>query len=143
MIYNTEKRAAIKDFLSKKKESAFSIEEICSEILVDGHGKSTVYRIISEMVKDGSVKKISDPISRRVCYQHLEGTHCSEHLHLKCNECGRLIHLDEKTTHELEEKLMSANHFVLDDGAMLFGKCESCAPTKQCSRADAKRKEKT
>ncbi len=130
MIYNTEKRAAIKDFLSKKKETAFSIEEICSEILLDGHGKSTVYRIISEMVRDGSVRKISDPNSRRVCYQHLDGEHCSEHLHLKCNECGRLIHLDEETTQALEKKLMSAKHFVLDDGAMLFGKCESCALTK-------------
>lgn len=131
MIYNTEKRAAIEKFLSKKKESAFSIEEICLQILPDGRGKSTVYRIISEMVKDGSVRKICDPASRRVSYQHLEGKHCSEHLHLKCNECGRLIHLDEETTHELEQRLLSAKKFVLDDSSMLFGKCESCALAKR------------
>ena len=140
MTYNTEKRSAIKNFLSKKKECAFSIEEICSEILMDGRGKSTVYRIISEMVKDGSVRKISDPTSRRVTYQHLDGVHCSEHLHLKCNECGRLIHLDEETTHELEERLISKNRFVLDDGAMLFGKCEGCVAKQSLQNSSKERK---
>ena len=48
MIYNTEKRAELLDFLKHGDGRAFTVEEICAAILQDGKGKSTVYRLISK-----------------------------------------------------------------------------------------------
>ena len=64
MIYNTEKRTEISALISKNSDKVFTIDEICNEILPDGKGKSTVYRIISAMVDEGVVRRISDGKNR-------------------------------------------------------------------------------
>ena len=126
MIYNTEKRAELLDFLKRGRGQAFSIEEICAAILNDGHGKSTVYRLISKLVDEGEVRRIADGKTRHVTYQYIHSGHCAEHLHLKCKECGKLIHLDGITSHILEKRILKSEGFALDEGALLYGRCESC-----------------
>ena len=126
MTYNTEKRSEITSFLKASPNRTFTVEEIAAAVCPDGSAKSTVYRIVSKMVGEGSLRKITDEHSRHTTYQYLGGHGCSEHLHLKCKGCGRLIHLDEETSHLLEEKIMTNKHFAIDEGAMLFGRCEGC-----------------
>lgn len=126
MIYNTEKRKEIKALISRNADKAFSIEEICERISPDGKGKSTVYRIVSSLVEEGEIRRISDADSRRTAYQYLGGGKCSGHLHLKCKSCGRLIHLDEETSSDLWEKIHSSRGFEIDVGATIFGKCTAC-----------------
>ena len=118
------------DFLSKSGGQPYTIDEICSAILADGQGKSTVYRLISRMVDEGKVRRISDGKTRKVTYQYINAGHCREHLHLKCNACGGLIHLDELTSHILESRIFSVEGFALDDGALLYGKCRDCLKNK-------------
>ena len=126
MTYNTEKRAEIIDFFSNQGGQAFSAEEICSAILIDGRGKSTVYRLISKLVDQGILRRISDKKTRHVTYQRIHDVGCSEHLHLKCNVCGKLIHLDDETSHTLGTRILKTEGFTIDGGALLYGKCESC-----------------
>lgn len=126
MTYNTEKRVQISEFLSKRRDEAFSVDEIMAALSTDGGGRSTYYRIISSMVKEGAVRKITDDLSRHTTYQYLGGEHCAEHLHLKCKECGRLIHLDHETSHRLEAEILSAGGFALEEGTLLFGRCNDC-----------------
>ncbi len=126
MTYNTAAKTALIDFLKENSERAFTIEEICSYLLQDGHGKSTVYRLASKLVASGSVKRISDGKTRRVTYQFIGGESCSHHLHLKCSECGRLIHLDSEISHALGDTLKKSRGFTLDEGALIFGKCKDC-----------------
>ena len=125
MTYNTEKRNKILNFF-KRDLLPHSIEEIATAILKDGKGKSTVYRLISKLVDEGVVQRITDPKSRRVTYQYIGRGECHEHLHLKCKECGKLIHLDEDTSESLEKRIKKIAGFEIDDGALLFGRCESC-----------------
>ena len=125
MTYKTGKREAILDFLSAHGNKAFTAEEICDAIVQDGHGKSTVYRIISELLDDGCIRRISDEKTRRCTYQYIGAEECRGHLHLKCRDCGRLYHLDCKLSDELSKKL-SDGGFSLDEGAMLFGTCRDC-----------------
>ena len=126
MIYNTEKRTELLDFLKQGDGKAFTIEEICAAILQDGKGKSTVYRLISKLVDEGEVRRIADGKTRHVTYQYIHSGHCGEHLHLKCKECGKLIHLDGELSCALERRILKTEGFTLDDGALLYGKCESC-----------------
>ncbi len=125
-IYHTEKREEISRFLKTHAEVAFSLEEICHAICPDGKGKSTVYRLVSRFVDEGSVRKIADVKTRHNSYQWI-GESCAHHLHLKCTVCGRVIHLDHETSHQFENTLRHALSFLLDEEqTLLFGKCKSC-----------------
>ena len=126
MVYNTEKRTLLIEFLSKNSKNAYTAEEICHNILEGGRGKSTVYRLISRLVEEGILHRISDAKTRRITYQYIGSRGCAEHLHLKCTGCGKLIHLDDTTSHILERRIFKSEGFALDSGAMIFGKCEGC-----------------
>ena len=126
MTYNTEKRIRIIAILKESEGRAYTIDELSAAVCPDGKGRSSVYRIVANLCRDGELRKITDAQSRHTTYQYLGSHECAEHLHLKCKGCGRLIHLDCETSHMLESKIMSANGFTIDDGAMLFGRCEDC-----------------
>lgn len=125
MTYNTDRKNEIITLLSSERERAFTTEEICERIL-NGGGKSTVYRIISELTSKGIIKKLSDPNSRHVRYQYLGERSCSEHLHLKCKSCDRLIHLDKSTSELVMNYIQRADSFTLDPTEILSGLCSLC-----------------
>ena len=125
MIYNTDRKNEILKLLSTERNRAFTTEEICERILKGG-GKSTVYRIISELTASGTVKKLADQNSRHVRYQYLGEKTCSEHLHLKCKNCERLIHLDKSTSELIMKYIQKADSFTLDTTEILSGLCQLC-----------------
>ena len=126
MIYKTGKKEKIIELLSRNSDSSYTLEEICTAVLDEGKGKSTVYRLVSELVADGCIRRISDGMTRHCTYQYIGGAHCHNHMHLKCKGCGRLIHLDEEISHELESKVLSLGGFVIESGTLLFGTCADC-----------------
>ena len=126
MRYNTEKKNGILSFFKENCGKAFTVEELCDNILENGRGKSTVYRLVSAFVEEGVLQRITDARTRRVTYQYIRDGHCKEHLHLKCKGCGRLIHLDHIISEALGEKILCAEGFMLDNGALLYGTCSGC-----------------
>lgn len=127
MRYTTGKKQRIIDFMNENGECAYTLEQICDAITDDGKGKSTVYRLVSELVTEGRLTRISDGRTRRFTYQYVGAESCHSHLHLKCKGCGKLVHLDEKVSQRLEETLLKVGGFFIDEGALLFGTCEKCA----------------
>ena len=60
-------------------------------------------------------------------YQIVAGEHCHSHLHLKCMGCGRLIHLDERVSDELLDRVRACSSFsVSEEETLLFGSCAEC-----------------
>ena len=127
MRYTTGKRDRIIAYLAQNREHSYTLEEICAAITDGGKGKSTVYRLVSELVGEGRVTRLSDGRTRHCTYQYVGGESCHSHLHLKCKGCGKLVHLDEEISESLERTLLKAGGFLIDDGALLFGRCERCA----------------
>ena len=125
MTYNTEKRAELLGFFESNSDTAFSIEEICARLAKGGRGKSTLYRQTAKLVEEGYVSRIPTG-SRKFVYQYRDKQHCGEHLHLKCLDCGRLVHLNAATSASLENDLFSKEGFALDSGCILYGKCREC-----------------
>lgn len=126
MTYKTGKRELIVSWLMKNRENAYSLEEICGAV-TDGTGKSTVYRLVSELVDSGLLRRIADGKSRRVTYQYVGDLHCKDHLHLKCMGCGRLIHLDAESSRRVGQTLMGSKSFEIDTEAFLWGRCADCS----------------
>lgn len=127
--YNTGRRDEVIAFFSSAGGQAFTAEEVCHSLLTDGGGRSSIYRIISALVDEGLLKKLSDEKTRRVRYQYLGEKKCAEHLHLKCKKCGMLFHLDRSVSEKIFESLKSFDGFLLDPGEVLSGCCRSCSDT--------------
>lgn len=125
--YKTKQRAALIEYLSLNKERQLSISEVVDS-LSDSIGKSTVYRLISQLEKDGIVRRFVSSNGRTCTYQFIGNAHeCDHHLHLKCIDCGRVIHLDEKTSDQLLLQILKQNNFIIDESkTVFFGKCISC-----------------
>jgi Fur family ferric uptake transcriptional regulator len=129
MGYNTGKRGQILAFLAANTDSAFTLEEICKSILPDGKGKSTVYRLVSELVKEGRVRRLSDGRTRHCSYQFTGDDECREHFHLLCRDCGRMLHLDSAISHSVLDSILMAG-FSPEPGAVIRGRCSGCTRNK-------------
>ena len=134
--YATEQKKILTDFLRAHREESFSVEAIVDGMRAE-HGTgivpatSTVYRLMTKLVAEGTVKRFVRGNSRKFAYQIVMGEHCDCHLHLKCMGCGRLIHLDESVSDELLDKVKSISDFsVNEEATVLFGSCADCKKDK-------------
>ncbi|MBQ9086665.1 MAG: transcriptional repressor [Clostridia bacterium] len=133
--YITEQKKLLSDFLTRHCDQAFSVEELAEQMSAEFNkkipGKSTLYRLITRMVEEGIVKRFVKGNSRHFVYQIVAGEHCHSHLHMKCVECGKLLHLDEDLSHELLAKIrMGSNFSVSEESTVLFGECYDCNKRK-------------
>lgn len=129
--YRTKQKQMLSDFLCRNCEKAFTIEEIYEKIAAEGlegaPAKSTVYRLIPHLVREGIVRKIPAENSNTFVYQIIAGESCGGHLHLKCSKCGKIIHLKEKLSDELLGYIRAENGFsVSEKETIIFGQCSDC-----------------
>lgn len=127
MAYNTKQKNEILSFFRAHSDESFTLDRVCEALCPSGIGKSSVYRIAATLAEDGILKRTQDGSGGKSSYQLMECGGCREHLHLKCRECGRVVHLDEEISHALEERLISTAGFRLEQSAMLYGRCEECS----------------
>ena len=144
--YQTAQKKLLLSFLREHSQEAFTIGELAEALAGAEHapGRSTLYRLMPELVEEGSVKRFAKDGSRQFLYQMI-GEHCHSHLHLKCSVCGRILHMSPEESQNLI-RLIDRNHsFSVDTGStVLFGCCEDCREqldcpvARACSRPDPK-----
>ena len=121
--YNTQQKTAILDCLKDNAARQYTIEELLAELGDKAPGRSSAYRIIKNLCDEGLACRQVREGTRKAVYQAAGTSCCSEHLHIKCLNCGMLIHLDESAADELCKK----TGFVIDDmRSMLYGRCAKC-----------------
>jgi Fur family peroxide stress response transcriptional regulator len=81
---------------------------------------STVYRTLSELVKEGLVEEFQD---RGIA--HFEVAH-EHHDHAVCNVCGSIVHIP-CTTDTKPKELAHAGWVITSHEAIYHGTCASCA----------------
>ena len=126
MEYKTKAKEQIYAYLKSNKGISLSLEAICEGLSSYDIGKSTVYRIVSSLVKAGVVKRLSDGVTRHATYQFIGNGACREHMHLKCKQCGAIIHLEDSISRGFLEGVKLLKGFSLDEGSLLLGKCIRC-----------------
>lgn len=130
MQYNTLQKTAVLDLFKHNPNKQFSADDVYEKVCSDGCGKSTVYRLLTNMCSDGLLKKYNNEGSKKSVYQ-LAGTHCSHHIHLRCVQCGTVIHLDDIFSSDIQRKIFENKNFMIDESiAVLPGKCMSCSSFK-------------
>lgn len=132
--YQTEQKKILLDYLSTHAERAFALEELLPPMVARGVGKSTVYRLIARLVEEGAVRRYLREGKRGYTYQFFAGDRCHKHLHLRCTDCGRVLHLCDAVSDELRALLSSDLGFALDgEKTMLYGHCADCKGGKEAS----------
>ncbi len=127
-MYHTRQKEEIINYLESLEGELFTIDSVaCSHPLSDVVGKSTVYRVISQMVKSGDIKKYYDKEKEVTQYLYMGPIREHQHIHLKCIHCDKLIHVTEKTSHELVKTIETKTHFHINlEETVLFGSCDRC-----------------
>ena len=78
-------------------------------------------------MQSGEVKRFYKDHSRTAVYQAVGCCRCDEHLHLKCTDCGKLLHLNDDASAAVLRNVLQNSHFAVDEKqTVLFGRCEGC-----------------
>jgi len=124
-IYQTHQRKLLIDFLMSHSEEQYTIEQIASAL--QNIGKSTLYRLMNSLVEEGAVSRTPINNSRHFVYQVYNCDDCHMHLHLKCSDCGKLIHLGNKESEIMQRLIIESNDFDVDGSkTVLVGRCGQC-----------------
>ncbi len=128
--YKTKQRDMILEELKKQGSRHLTVDDVILILHESGNdvGKSTVYRYLEKLSQEGIVKKYTVDGERSVCYQYLHSHKaCSNHYHLKCEKCGKLIHMECETVDRLAEHILEHHNFHLNGAKCVFyGVCENC-----------------
>ena len=93
--YKTKQKAVILDCLKNNSDREFTVDGLVELLKSESFtvGRTTVYRYLDYLVKNGDVRKFVSDSTRQATFQYIEHKHeCEEHMHLKCIKCGKLIH---------------------------------------------------
>ncbi len=130
--YKTSGRERLVHFLSEHPDTPYTVDELAE--LLRPAGKSSLYRQLSELIADGTVRRDRDDLCEEdgrppaAVYRYIGRADCARHFHLRCMSCGRLLHLDCHLTADLLSHIQSDHHFLVNMGkSVLYGECESCA----------------
>lgn len=129
--YITEPRKEVLSCLAAAKEGHLTAAEVCHDLKQKGSAVSTatVYRQLDHLVAEGVVVRFTPEGERAACFQLLDQDHCHDvHCyHLKCEECGALIHLNCDELSEAEKHLLDKHGFAVNPGrTVLYGVCHDC-----------------
>ena len=129
--YKTKQKEILLECLNENKDIHMTASDILVYLRAKGHtvGMSTVYRQLDKLAAGGYVRKYIIDESSPACYQYIGGTvDCTEHFHLKCNVCNKLIHTDCSMMKKISEHLLESHGFAVDSSkTLLYGVCEDCA----------------
>ncbi len=132
--YRTRHQAEILQYLQSTRGMHHTAAQIKDHFAGEQKniGTATIYRQLERMVEEGSVRRYLLETGDSACYEYVgESPACSNHFHCKCEQCGRLIHLDCDELQELQQHLLSHHGFQWNTGKTVFyGVCEQCRRTK-------------
>ncbi len=128
--YNTKQKNIIIEMLQKNKDRHLTVDEMLKILdeLKSPVSKATLYRFLDVLVSTGDLRKYITVEGEKACYQYVdEEEGCHEHYHLKCIECGKLIHMDCKHIDDIKEHVLKKHKFSVDPSRIvLYGTCEDC-----------------
>lgn len=128
--YKTKQRESIIAYLKDNKEKHVTAEEIMEyfKSLCTPIGKSTVYRCLDSLVNENLVRKYVITEKDGACFQYVDNNEeCTNHYHLKCTKCGKLVHLECEDIEELQEHMLTHHNFKIDIcKTVLYGECGDC-----------------
>lgn len=127
--YKTRQRAVIEDVLACSADRHFTVDSLVAVLNGQGEavGRTTVWRCLEKLSDEGRVRKYVQS-GESACYQYISQDGCHEHFHLKCEKCGKLIHMQCETLKHLGTHIEKEHAFRVNPlKTVLYGVCKECA----------------
>ena len=125
--YMTKQRKALLSFLSAHADEELTARQLEQALCEQGVSISAVYRNLSELEKEGKIRRISKSGSREVFYLYTDAHACRESLHLSCKKCGKTYHMNSQCADMLINNLAQNDEFTIDKSdTVLYGVCKAC-----------------
>lgn len=128
--YNTRQKEKLLKYLEQHPQQSFTVDEIVEEMKAAGDtvGKTTVYRHMEALNRNGRVRRIAPQDGGSTKYQFVPDSEaCTRHFHMRCGDCGELFHVDCRLFEELSKHLQMDHGFVIDArSTVLMGTCRRC-----------------
>lgn len=128
MPYSTKQQQAVLRCLEERRGPA-SANELAEALREAGCpvGLATIYRQLEKLERAGCIHKVNTEEGAFYQYcDHADGDR--DCFLLRCEGCGRIVHLDCSHLRSLYEHLEREHHFVIDPRATVFtGLCDVCA----------------
>lgn len=126
--YHTKQKEQLEAYLSAVGDRQLTMSELADGVSSCGVGRSTVYRLVKNMVQEGTLRRFRGSNAKTVLYQYVGGNPaCQSHFHLKCTRCGAVIHLDCHTADHFRGHVLQGHGFAIDvTQCVLYGLCRTC-----------------
>lgn len=125
--YMTKQRKALLAFLSAHADEELSARQLETALSDVGVSISAVYRNLSDLEKEGKIRRVSKSGVREVLYQYIDSDVCRGFLHLSCEKCGKTYHMNMRGTEMLMNSLEQSDKFFINKAnTVLYGVCKDC-----------------
>lgn len=124
MQYSTQSKKKVQELFSSNPSSSFTLKEIMEK--VPDIPKSSLYRIVDALENDSYIRKVAVTAHRESSYQLYDSLSCPYHMHIRCTQCGKTIHIDRKTSSEIESIIESRLGFSDCLSTVFRGVCPEC-----------------
>lgn len=129
--YKTKQNKEMIAYLETRKGKHLTVSDIHEYFKAKGKaiGVTTVYRQLERMVDDGVVKKYKISNDTPACFEYIGFDSVSEYdsYHCKCDECGKLIHLECNELKEVQKHLLNNHRFKMSAvRTVIYGVCDEC-----------------
>lgn len=128
-VYKTAHREMFIEFLKTHTDEPFTVREITSALngcssVGNPPSESTVYRLLRELEKNGSVRKSIEPENREYVYVFSGENH--KHINMRCKVCGNVYEADNETSRRIMADIAGCGEIVPDGDIELVVKCKHC-----------------
>ena len=126
MKYHTKQRDAVLRFFMDHGDRCFTAREVYEQV---DAGEATVFRAIAGLTESGLLNKYVSGSARSdsATYQYNPCGDRADHIHLKCERCGELIHMDCTFMATILAHFLDEHGFAVDCGkTVIYGLCENC-----------------
>ena len=116
MPYHTRQQQAVLSCIESHRDGHVTALELAEELRAKGVavGVATIYRQLDKLEAQGRVHKINTAVGN--CFL------------LKCERCGRILHLDCAQLSPLYRHIQEEHHFIINPRkTLLYGLCQTCA----------------
>ncbi len=125
--YATRQRTKLLGFLMANADTALNARQISLALETEKISISSVYRYLSDLEKEGKIRRITKANERTAYFQYADHENCRNHIHLVCSVCGRTTHLDIKNAYELIGAARNISGFTVDlPRSVIYGLCKDC-----------------
>lgn len=123
-MYKTNKHEIIVELFKNNSNTSFPATVLVDKFS-DKMNKATIYRQLKSLESSNYISKTYNQSTKT--YEYQLANDCKNHLHLKCVNCGRIIHLECHEAKLLIEHINNEHGFTINQyESTFYGLCKEC-----------------